>query len=255
MCLILVSSFNTNEIYQRTFQDANEAYYSGNFSTAINNYIKLIQGGIEDSILYFNLGNAYYHLGKKGFAIACYQHALDLNPSLTVAKENLEKVLNETHRKLALPEEPLWWKYLFIFHYGISKTTTWIVATILWVIGWIIFGFLPWFPNWTRKYFISAFSILIFLGAVFIYSGIVKEFSIPKGVLVVEKANVHVLPSENSPSRFELYEGDRFLVEREESGWALVRSVGNEKGWVKSNDILVWNKLPEYICSNKGIEM
>ncbi len=254
-CLIILWNFSANEIYQKTFQTANEAYYSGNFSVAIDNYIKLIRGGIEDSIVFYNLGNAFYHLGKKGYSIACYQYALELNPSLSVANENLEKVLNETQRKLALPEEPLWWRYLFIFHYGISKVSTWIIATFFWIVGWVTFGVISWLPISIRKYAIFLCVVFVILGTVFICSGIIKEFPYPKGVVVVEKTSAHILPSENSPSRFELYEGDRFLVEREESDWCLVRSVGNEKGWVKSKDILIWSKLPVYLSSSEGIGM
>ncbi|MCX8064339.1 MAG: tetratricopeptide repeat protein [Candidatus Hydrogenedentes bacterium] len=245
-CLLMIISGNGEEIYQKTFRDANEAYYTGNFSQAIENYLKLIQGGLEEDAIFYNLGNSFYHLGKKGFAIACYHYALDLNPSLHIARENLEKVLNEVQRKLALPEEPSWWKYLFVFHYGISKLWTWIIAAFFWLIGWVILGVIPWFSFRSRKYVMISCVVLISLGAVFLCSGIIKEFSPPRAVLIVDKANVHILPSENSPSRFELYEGDRFLIEREEGEWVLVKSVGNEKGWIKEKEIVIWNRLPEY---------
>lgn len=251
--LAVVICGSGNEIYQTTFQIANEAYYSGDFSRAIENYLKLIQSGVEEDVIYYNLGNAFYHSGKKGLAIACYHYALDLNPSLSIAKENLEKVLNETQRKLALPEEPLWWRYLFIFHYGITKSLTWAIAIMFWSVGWLICGIIPWLPLWFRNYGIFLFITFVILGIVFICSGLIKEFSLPGGVLIVEKADAHVLPSENSPSRFELYEGDRFWVEKEEGNWALVKSVGNEKGWVKDDNMVIWSRLPRFLSPNIGL--
>ncbi len=47
-------------------------------------------------------------------------------------------------------------------------------------------------------------------------------------------------PSDNSPSRFELFEGDRVRVEQEDNGWALILTVDKERGWIKSNEIFIW---------------
>ncbi|HOK08058.1 MAG TPA: hypothetical protein PLJ10_00180 [Candidatus Hydrogenedens sp.] len=227
-------------IYDQSFREGNDAYYKKDFYTAILKYEKLVESGVEDPVLFYNLANSYYHWGKKGMAIANYERALELNPSFKMAKEQLSKVLNETKRNLAVPEEPMWWKYLFIWHYGISQKWTWRIALFLWVLGWIILGFILWQDKSLRKTLFIGGSLILTVGIIFFMSGVIKILSPPLGVIIVTECSVHITPSDNSPPRFNLYEGDRVQVEREDGEWMLIRTVDNERGWIKDKDIFIW---------------
>ncbi len=185
-CLyILLYISMTGSIYDQSFMEGNDAYYKKDFSTAILKYEKLIESGVENPALFYNLGNAYYHSGKKGLAIANYERALDLNPSFKMAKDNLNKVLNETKRNLAIPDESLWWKYLFIWHYGLTYKWTWSICLISWIAGWVLFAFLMWVKRDVKKYFLILGSICLFLSIVFFTSGIIKKMTPPLGVIIV----------------------------------------------------------------------
>jgi len=48
-----------------------------------------------------------------------------------------------------------------------------------------------------------------------------------------ERVPVHYGTSEDETVRFELYEGDRVLVDRRESGWARVMTADGERGWAR----------------------
>ncbi len=244
----------TDNIYDQSFREGNDAYYKKDFQTAIQKYEKLVESGVEHPVLFYNLGNAYYHLGKKGLAIANYERALDLNPSFKPAQDNLNKVLNETKRKLALPEEPLWLKYLFIWHYGIHLRTTWKISFIFWLMGWSIIASFFWVSEKYRRSVLLIGVLMILFGSVFIVSGLVKINEVPLGVIIVSACSVHITPSENSPSRFELYEGDRVRVEREENDWTLISTVDNQIGWIKNNEIFIWKPPYRSLETTKILE-
>ncbi len=253
LCITLFTNI-TGNIYDQSFRDANDAYYKKDFQTAIQKYEKLVESGIQHPILFYNLGNAYYHSGKKGLAIANYERTLELNPSFKPAQENLNKVLNETKRKLAIPQEPLWLKYLFIWHYGIHIKSTWIISVLFWFLGWLAIACFMWVKEKYRKVMLISGIIFIIIGVLFCVSALVKVNSAPLGVIIDVEASVHITPSENSPSRFQLYEGDRVRVEQEEDNWTLISTVDNEKGWIKSDKIFIWKYPYRSIKNNVNFE-
>ena len=59
---------------------AQAAYESGDFATAISLYEALASSGIHDSRIFFNLGNAYYQARDLGRALLNYRRAQALNP-------------------------------------------------------------------------------------------------------------------------------------------------------------------------------
>lgn len=73
-------------------QEADSAYTRDDFSLAATLYSQAIDSLGSSAALYYNLGNAYYRLGRPGLAIVNYERALRLDPSNRNARENLEFV-------------------------------------------------------------------------------------------------------------------------------------------------------------------
>jgi len=63
-----------------TMQVANQVYEAGQFEQAVQAYEQLVAQGYEDSVLFYNLGNAYYKQGDYGRAILNYRRAQRLGP-------------------------------------------------------------------------------------------------------------------------------------------------------------------------------
>lgn len=76
-------------------EKADSAYTEDNFIEAINLYNTILTEEGTSSVLYYNLGNAYYRVGKLGKAIVCYERSLILDPSNTDAKINLNFVKSQ----------------------------------------------------------------------------------------------------------------------------------------------------------------
>ncbi len=69
---------------------ANQLYNAGNLAEAVEIYEQLIAQGVDDSVVYYNLGNAYYELGDRGRAVTNYNRAAQLAPRDPDIKANLE---------------------------------------------------------------------------------------------------------------------------------------------------------------------
>lgn len=73
-------------------QQADSAYNKENYRQAIALYEQSIAADGPSSVLYYNLGNAYYRNDNLGRAVLSYERALKLNPTNKDARQNLEFV-------------------------------------------------------------------------------------------------------------------------------------------------------------------
>ncbi len=58
------------------FRTGNSAYEAGEYPTAIDAYRRLVDAGVENADLYFNLGNAYYKNNVLGNSVLFYLRSL-----------------------------------------------------------------------------------------------------------------------------------------------------------------------------------
>mgnify|MGYP000987258499 CR=1 FL=1 len=84
------------DMYDATFDGANQAYRSGNYAAAVTQYEQLVTAQVENPVLFFNLGNAHNAAGSVGKAIAMYERALQLDPNMEAAKHNIDTLLKNT---------------------------------------------------------------------------------------------------------------------------------------------------------------
>jgi TPR repeat protein len=68
---------------------ANRLFEAGNYGEAIQVYEQLSSQGVEDSVLFYNLGNAYYRNGDLGRAILNFRRAAELDPRDPDIRANL----------------------------------------------------------------------------------------------------------------------------------------------------------------------
>ena len=74
----------------RSMQTANQLYENGQFAHAAALYQQLVDQGIQNDALYFNLGNAYFKSEDVGHAILYYRKAAQLDPRDDDIQNNLK---------------------------------------------------------------------------------------------------------------------------------------------------------------------
>jgi hypothetical protein len=75
---------------------ANQLYASGHYMEAIQLYEGQVARGVQDSALFFNLGNAYFQQGDLGRAVLNLERAAQLNPRDADIRINLSLVREQT---------------------------------------------------------------------------------------------------------------------------------------------------------------
>jgi tetratricopeptide (TPR) repeat protein len=75
---------------------ANKLTMSGHYAEAVQLYEEQVARGVQDSALYFNLGNTYFHQGDLGRAVLNLERAAQLNPRDADIANNLSLVREQT---------------------------------------------------------------------------------------------------------------------------------------------------------------
>jgi len=83
------------------FSEANRASAKGDFEQAIAGYERLLESGVDDPDVSFNLATTHAKAGHFGQAIRHFEHTLLLDPSDDAARRDLEKARKALGQKLA----------------------------------------------------------------------------------------------------------------------------------------------------------
>lgn len=116
---------------------ANQLYAAGHYDEAIQLYEAQVARGVQDSALFYNLGNTYFQKGDMGRAVLNLERAAQLNPRDADIAHNLALVREQTTELFAAEAEgPL---------AVLADVTGWMTEneTAVLVLGfWFLLGFL-----------------------------------------------------------------------------------------------------------------
>jgi len=217
----------------KIFVEASNAYKSANYIKAAKLFEKLLQMGICNGHIYYNLGNAYFKAGEIGKAILNYRRAELFIPRDEDLSANLQYTLQLTKDKIE-GKEALSFVRNFCFWYSKLNLKELILV-------FLISNFLLWviccLRLFLKKEFLSfTLYIFIFFTLLFGVSSVIKLYSfyhIHNGVVIGEEINVRAGKSVNDTVLFKLHEGTEFRWEKEEDGWVKIKLKDGKKGWVQ----------------------
>lgn len=86
---LLVGSASADSLAD-LFASGNAAYARGDYSAAISDYETLVESGVMDAAVSYNLGNAHASLGHLGQAIRYFERTLGVSPGDDAAERNLK---------------------------------------------------------------------------------------------------------------------------------------------------------------------
>ncbi len=87
------------------FAHGNALYEQGDYEGAIEQYSSLVDKGVTDTDLYYNLANSYYKTGDFGRAVLFYERARRLAPRDRDVRENLALVRAQLRDKQFVRDE------------------------------------------------------------------------------------------------------------------------------------------------------
>ncbi|MBC7170775.1 MAG: hypothetical protein H5U40_00020, partial [Polyangiaceae bacterium] len=92
------------EPLREIFSAANRAYFAGDFESAITGYERLVDAGIADPDVFYNLGLAHARRSSYGKAIVAFEKSLVLRPGDADAEKALDSVREAVAQRRATRE-------------------------------------------------------------------------------------------------------------------------------------------------------
>lgn len=235
ICILMLPLSSANGSDQDIWTKANEAYDQNNYKEAINDYLLLLEHGNRSPSVYYNLGSAYFKNNQIGMSIAAYRLSLKLDPSFTMAKENLEYVRKYVVDKVEKPPKGFLLN-LWSGMAGLFSGEAYFLCTIIiyWGLGLVITVMIL---GIGKKEFLSYLLILLF--AMFILGGVLTHFVINEtvntkwGVITAASAELREGPSEDFEKIFTGHEGLEFKILSQRQGYYLVELANGLNGWIK----------------------
>ena len=217
--------------------EANAEYAAENYENAANMYEEILKEG-ESAAIYYNLGNAYYKLGRLGPAILNYERALLRDPGNEDIQYNLEMANFQTIDKFESVGRFLILKWIEGLS-SIYSTNLWAyISIITFIITLLLAGiFLFARVTWMKKTaFFTGITIFIMSIVAFNFSGKQKEKLIMQEYAIIFSPTVTVKgsPDTGGTELFLLHEGTKVKVKRRLGNWIEIQSVDGNVGWMES---------------------
>jgi hypothetical protein len=216
---------------------ANQLYAVGHYGVAARIYEQLIAQEVQESVVFYNLGNAYYQQGDLGHAILNYERAARLAPRDGDIRANLE--LARAQAVDLFPEAaagPI---------NGVARATSnWLTlneTAVLALALWFVFGFLllAWRqiqPGSARsgvKYALVVTAVLLALAGVALGSRLYTDRAQPDGVVVADSVAVSSGPEEGQATEFSLHSGAEVTIVETHGDWIRLDVPGDAvEGWI-----------------------
>lgn len=223
------------------FQKGNEHYLKGEYQESIKTYESIAEKGYQGKSLYYNLGNAYFRIGKIGLAILYYEKAKKLSPSDEDINYNLAFANSKIADKIeTLPRFFLfdWWENsLALFSItGWTYTAYMFYLFILGAVGYYYFaGSLKGQRIAFYSGIISAFFLVLTI--VLLVVNLNRELNYKYGIIVDPTVVVKFSPDQNSKDAFVVHEGLKVQAEDNVSDWVKIKLIDGKVGWLKKNEV------------------
>jgi len=221
------------------FYNANELFKKGEYAAAAGEYEKILGYNAESGNVYYNLGNAYFKMGKLGKAIVNYERARRLIPRDSDCGANLAYALSL--RENPLQEQKLSWilgvPYVVSGYYTLDELT--FLAAWLYVIGVFLLmsGIL-----WKRsvafiKYIVILDGVCLCLAAA---AWGIKLWDVQVNrcaVVITASTDAKFAPADTAVTYFKLYEGTRINLVGSNDQWLRIKTPDAKLGWVKKETL------------------
>lgn len=223
------------------WEQANAAYNSGDYSSALKLYEAIQTEGLHSAALYYNMANAYFKMDELAESILYYNRALRLAPADEDIRHNLEYAESMTKDSIEKIPEFILTTWVRAVR-GAFSSTAWSVLSLV-LLATSLAMMLVYLLAQRLSLRKVGFYVMMTAGVLFILTTI---FAWGEGRMDVEHREAVVMNSavsiKSSPDRaatelFVLHEGTKLVIGATIDGWAEVRIADGRKGWIEESRI------------------
>lgn len=221
---------------------ADSAYAEADYPTAIHIYEQLLSTYGESSVIYYNLGGAYYKMDEIAHAILNYERALLMDPSNADIKFNLELARAKAVDKNALVNELFFVRWFREF-VALMDADSWAKVAILCFIVLISCLTLFIFSKKSKtKKIIFTFALIsllcTILANVIASSQTAKRMHRESAIVMEPSVVVRSTPSVNGTELFILHEGKKVKIKDDSmKAWKEIEIEDGNVGWLPAESI------------------
>ncbi len=239
--LTFLITFTVAAQNEAIFDRATEAYNAGEYQTAVDSYLEILDNGQHSPELYYNLGNAYYKLNQIAPSIYYYEKALLLKPNDSEIKNNLSYARNMTLDAIeTMPETGFAKIYNNLL--GFLSFDQWgyvaVVFVFLFVLLYIAFYYFRYSSRKRSAFVLSIVSLFIaIVSLVFAYVEYNAFKADRPAIVFAQEVSVKAEPNNTSQEAFALHEGTKVIILDALNEWKKIRIADGTMGWIPSEDI------------------
>ena len=243
LLVVPVAASAENDAYvDSLWNSANASYVEGRWADAVSDYEKIADMGLESAALYCNTGDAWFKDGNVPMAILYYERALNIDPSYSDARYNLE-LLNSAVQDRIDPVPELILK-------AWARKACWMMDSDSWAVCFLVllafslalmlvFVLAP-TAGWRRTGFFTGIAVLLLAVASLAFSIWQKNdyMNADDAIIMRPVTSVKSSPSsESSTDLFILHEGTKVKVLDTVGKWNNIELADGRQGWIPSDDI------------------
>ena len=228
---------------ENLFAKGNDYYLKGNYEATINIFESIVEKGFEGKSLYYNLGNAYFRVGKLGLAILYYEKAKKLAPSDEDINYNLAFANSKIVDKIeTLPRFFIfdWWENLL----ALLSVSGWTYLSYFFYLLTLISIACYYFARslkTQRIFFYGGIAVLFLLviSTLLLVVNYNREVNVRYAVITNQEAVTKFSPDQNSKDAFIVHEGLKVKAEDTLNDWTKIKLIDGKVGWVKNNNLKI----------------
>jgi tetratricopeptide (TPR) repeat protein len=243
------------------FAEGNALYEKGDFQGAIEQYLRLVDAGVSDKDLAYNLANSYYKAGDFGRAVLFYERARRLAPRDPDVRENLALVRLQLRDKQFVREQNRVVATIVWLHNHLNAREMVLLGSLFYLLLCLlgvvfVFRDSAWVSRAYRWFSLASpgrlagltkaqdlFAAIVVVALLFAstgisgYSKVTKEKKRETAVVLDEEAAVFSGPRDDTTLQFKVHEGTVLRVREERRDWARVELPGGLSGWVPASAV------------------
>ena len=231
-----------NQAFQQALNTTDTEQAQGYYQQAIDAYTQLLNAGVHNAKLYYNLGNAYMLRNDFGRAILNYRRGLQLEPGNSRLQANLRYARSQRLDQIDTSAQQAFMSRLFFWQDDLTLQTQVTVAIALFWVAWA--GALA-HRFWRRGTWLwltcgAAFATLLFATSAWMLHA--RNTATQHGVIVAEEAPVRKGNGDSYALQFPrpLHSGAEFTVLERRGSWLYIQLENGANGWIRQAFAALW---------------
>ncbi len=221
------------------YSQGNRLYETGKYAEAIRTYERIIQGGVRNGHVYYNLGNAYYKQEQIGRAILAYERASRLMPRDDDLQSNLALANERTVDQIVGAVPWSWFGRQAIDAVTVNEAT--VITTVTgFIASLVLMGYLLARKPRARAALGCALlvvCILLLTSIVFAGAKIYDSMGRDEGIILRPAVVVRTSPDAASEPVFSLHAGAKVQLIEHRDDWLRISLPDGKTGWLPQDGL------------------